>query len=119
MKKEYGFPFRGGWVKAKKKPIDGFPKKKERTFQLEQNYRLNLLYFLKENLQQPIIWGFGCVFFWVSSLEEPLTLVVIKVIFQALTSRKSSEFARIIYESFHTHWNQSSLFLSKYSIWMK
>ena len=103
MKKEYGFPFRGGWVKAKKKPIDGFPKKKERTFQLEQNYRLNLLYFLKENLQQPIIWGFGCVFFWVSSLEEPLTLVVIKVIFQALTSRKSSEFARIIYESFHTH----------------
>ena len=59
-----------------------------------------------------------CVF-WVSSLEEPLTLVVIKVIFQALTSRKSSEFARIIYESFHTHWNQRSLFLSKYSIWMK
>ena len=62
MKKEYGFPFRGGWVKAKKKPIDGFPKKN--SFQLEQNYRLNLLYFLKENLQQPIIWGF--VFFeWV------------------------------------------------------
>ena len=73
-----------GW-KPRKKPIDGFPKKKERTFQLEQNYRLNLLFPFKENLQT-IIWGFWSCFEW-GSLEEPLTLVI-KVIFQAFNLQK-------------------------------
>ena len=60
MKKEYGFPFRGGWVKAKKKPIDGFPKKKERTFQLEQNYRLNLLFSFKEKPPNHYLGVWAC-----------------------------------------------------------
>ena len=85
MKKEYGFPFRGGWVKAKKKPIDGFPKKKERTFQLEQNYRLNLLFSFKEKPPNHYL-GFWACFEW-GSLEEPLTLVI-KVIFQAFNLQK-------------------------------
>ena len=42
MKKEYGFPFWKLGVKAKKNQLMAFQRK--RTFQLEQNYRLNLLF---------------------------------------------------------------------------
>ena len=91
-----------GW-KPRKNQLMAFQKRKRELSNWNKIIGLTYFIFFKENLQQPIIWGFGCVCFWVSSLEEPLTLVVIKVIFQALTSRKSSEFARIIYESFHTH----------------
>ena len=49
-----------GW-KPRKKPIDGFPKKKERELS-NWNKIIGLTYFFlsKKNLQT-IIWGFGHV----------------------------------------------------------
>ena len=61
MKKEYGFPFRGGWVKAKKKPIDGFPKKKERELS-NWNKIIGVTYFfLSKKTSKPLFGVFGHV----------------------------------------------------------
>ena len=79
MKKEYGFPFWKPRVKAKKNQLMAFQRK--RTFQLEQNYRLNLLFSEEKNLFFHI--GFGSK----SQEKEPLTLAI-KVIFQAFNLQK-------------------------------
>ena len=58
MKKEYGFPFWKPGVKAKKNQLMAFQRK--RTFQLEQNYRLNLLFSFKEKPPNHYLGVWAC-----------------------------------------------------------